>query len=413
MENFKSFKNLDVKLNRFNVLIGPNAAGKSNFVSGFRFLRDVVESGLDNAISMQGGVEYIRNMNLAATRGIKLGLTLRPLTIDDSFPSLGLTERTVTRQAEYALKFSSKRREYAVTDEMLSLSGERASGPEQTQKSKSVAKSRRKREEVRLVIKRHLNSVRISANPNEFRQSFSVRLARDFLRFTSKDTSAFRKALLLQPNLFASHNVTQLLKDTSIYDFDPKVLKQSTLITGKKDLEYDGRNLAIVLKNILDDPSSGQRLQRLIEDLLPFLIGLDVETLADKSVLTMFKETYNRYNLPAPFVSDGTINVAALLVALNFGTDGPAIIEEPEKNIHPSIISKLVEMMHDVSHRKQIILTTHNPLLVRYAGMESLLLVSRDPQGFSRMTRPVEKDDVRNFLKNDMGVDELYVQNLL
>jgi AAA15 family ATPase/GTPase len=32
VSNFKSFKNLDVELGKFNILIGANACGKSNFI---------------------------------------------------------------------------------------------------------------------------------------------------------------------------------------------------------------------------------------------------------------------------------------------------------------------------------------------------------------------------------------------
>ncbi|MHC3130004.1 MAG: AAA family ATPase [Candidatus Bathyarchaeota archaeon] len=45
IDNFKSFKKLDVTLNQFNVLIGANASGKSNFVSIFSFLKDIVSNG--------------------------------------------------------------------------------------------------------------------------------------------------------------------------------------------------------------------------------------------------------------------------------------------------------------------------------------------------------------------------------
>jgi len=51
---FKSFEELDIELESFNVLIGANASGKSNFVYNLKFLNDVVKSGSDNAISMQG-----------------------------------------------------------------------------------------------------------------------------------------------------------------------------------------------------------------------------------------------------------------------------------------------------------------------------------------------------------------------
>ena len=59
--NFKSFDKTEVKLNPFNVLVGPNASGKTQFLSALEFLRDVAKEGLDNAISMQGGMEYLQN----------------------------------------------------------------------------------------------------------------------------------------------------------------------------------------------------------------------------------------------------------------------------------------------------------------------------------------------------------------
>ncbi len=37
----------------------------------------------------------------------------------------------------------------------------------------------------------------------------------------------------------------------------------------------------------------------------------------------------------------------------------------------------------------------------------------RDGQGFSRIERPAENEELKVFLENDLGVDELYVQNLL
>ena len=46
-------------------------------------------------------------------------------------------------------------------------------------------------------------------------------------------------------------------------------------------------------------------------------------------------------------------------------------------------------------------------------AINKLLLVTRDKDGFSTITRPADKKHVKTFLKNDMGIEELYVQNLL
>lgn len=114
-------------------------------------------------------------------------------------------------------------------------------------------------------------------------------------------------------------------------------------------------------------------------------------------------------------MSDGTINITALIIILYFERKPLIIIEEPERTIHPHLISKIVDMMKDVSERfeKQIIVTTHNPEMVKYAGLENILLVNRNGEGFSQISRPFEKEEVKIFLENEMGIEELYVQNLL
>lgn len=62
--NFKSYDNINVKLSNFSALIGSNASGKSNFVEIFEFMNDIFTFGIENAVSMHGGREYLPNSNI-------------------------------------------------------------------------------------------------------------------------------------------------------------------------------------------------------------------------------------------------------------------------------------------------------------------------------------------------------------
>src|SRR3970282_2953544 len=73
--NFKSFQESEITLSKLNVLIGANASGKSNFIQIFKFLRDVINLGLDNAISMQGGVFYLRNIKIGSSDNFSMEVT--------------------------------------------------------------------------------------------------------------------------------------------------------------------------------------------------------------------------------------------------------------------------------------------------------------------------------------------------
>ena len=79
----------------------------------------------------------------------------------------------------------------------------------------------------------------------------------------------------------------------------------------------------------------------------------------------------------------------ALVVALYFQDQRKfAIFEEPEKNLHPYLLSRVMTMFKEASEFKQILATTHNSEIVKYAGLENILFVCRDRNGFSRITKP-------------------------
>src|ERR1700754_2233752 len=64
IQNFKSISHVKMELGAFNVLIGSNAAGKTNIVQAVKFLRDCSTDGFENAFSLQGGSSYFFNSRL-------------------------------------------------------------------------------------------------------------------------------------------------------------------------------------------------------------------------------------------------------------------------------------------------------------------------------------------------------------
>jgi len=404
--NFKSFKELEVELGKFDVLIGANASGKSNFIQIFRFLRDITKFGLDNAISMQGGVEYLRNINIGPSENFSV-----TVVSDQKFGRLrkgkeGLIGiKTYETIYQFAMKFKKKGPGFEIVKDKL------------IQKCKFVRVERQKGEieekeklgEGEIIFSCANGKIEINLN-----KPAEVLIKEDDIipPFLREGKLPPKTHLLKTP--FVLPSLEEVFSDISIYDFDPKLPKKATPITGKAELEEDGSNLSIVLKNIIGYKDKERKLFNLISDLLPFVDKLDIEKFADKSLLFTLREKYfEKQYLPASLISDGTINITALITALYFEEKLLTIIEEPERNIHPYLISKVIEMMKDTSQKKQIITTTHNPEMVKYAGLENILLVSRDKEGFSTVSRPADKEEVKTFLKNEIGVEELYVQNLL
>lgn len=75
IQGYKSFKNLELGLNRVNILIGANGAGKSNFLSFFEFLNALYEQRLTEYVSLRGGTEKFLFEGLKETSQIFAKLT--------------------------------------------------------------------------------------------------------------------------------------------------------------------------------------------------------------------------------------------------------------------------------------------------------------------------------------------------
>jgi predicted ATPase len=420
VSNFKSFADVDVRLGRFNVLVGANASGKSNFVSIMKFLKDIADSGLDNAISMHGRADYVRNINIGSEKNLFVELLL---DLEDEPASLfavdaqGVRRPMTVNQLDYSfeIEFYKVKKDYRrVVKESLAAECS-LMDTDQDGEAGAVGEC-----EVSFVRdKGHVSYWLGEADglPVKISDLLPPFFSAEFL-----ERNLSPRQLVLENPFFGVFLpplpwvLTEFFGDIAIYDFDPKLSKRGTLVTGKAELEPDGSNLALVVNTVLEDKRRRAVLYNLVRDLLPFVEDITVEKLPDKSLLATIKEKYSAQRfLPASVISEGTICVIALIAALYFETKPLVVLEEPERYIHPYLISRVVNMMKDAADTKgkQVLITTHNTQVVKHAGLDNLLLVQRDEEGYSTVSRPAETAQVRTFLENDMGIDELFVDNLL
>ena len=425
VENFKSYRNLDVTLGRLNVLIGANASGKSNFVEIFRFLHDIATYGLNNAISLQGGAQYLLNVHSERERRLSVAITADAI---DGFTF----ERQKSKENEDDFRYDMRVRELTYS---FALDFSQGDQPEiyEDRLELTCDFARRAEDSTGEAEAAHpLGSGVISLTTkngqpvhtfdmpltmpfmewNVLPHSIFKTLSKDDVRDASPSTLLLESHFFYIPVFFRPSRVF-IGSDIALHTFNSQLARKPTEVAGKVGLEEDGSNLALVLRNIFADDETKRRFIRLYRDLLPFVVDMDVEQL-DRSLLIKLEETYAPHRMfPATFISDGTIDSAALVVALYFQDRSVIIIEEPEGNLHPYLIAKLVAMLEDVSEQKQIIVTTHNPELVKHAARNYILLVSRGKDGNSTITRPAENEHLQAFLGNDLGIEDLYVKNLL
>ena len=412
--NFKSFADQTVELNGFNLLVGANASGKSNFVQAFKFLRDIATHGLEDAISLQGGVEYLRNVKV----GDAQPLIFHAVVQEEMIWSIHDCQyRILAFDYEFRLQFDKRGNRYTVArDRMILTYWREEITPKDVKQPVAVAEQRAKyaaRSTVEFVNSDgRLEILSTSPEPEPLFSSNEI----EFLTSTGS-RSLSKKSLLLETPFahFFANSVWDWYREIGIYDFDPKRAKRVIPVGGRSELKTDGSNLAVVLKNLLSDENTRRNLRNLCRYNLSYFQDLGVEQLADRSISMTLREEYTEdKDLPAFLISDGTMTIMALVVALYFQKQKRfAIFEEPDRHLHPKALSGLMGLFKEVSERRQILVTTHNSEVVKYTGIENILLVSRDKNGFSRMTKPADSEYVKIFLEHDLGVDDLFLDDLL
>ena len=217
----------------------------------------------------------------------------------------------------------------------------------------------------------------------------------------------YRLSMLLPP--YFSENTF-----IRIFDFDPKELKRSSSMASTKMLEENGANLASILQSILRKKEDSKKLTLLLNEFLPFIETVSVENNPDKSFSYKIRECYNNKDFYANFLSDGTVSILALIIALYFeALSNVIILEEPERNIHPKLLANLISSAEDIAKEKQVIITTHNPEFLKHANIDDVRLVSRDCSGKTKVSKPGDSTIVKEFMRNDLGLEELFLQGLL
>ncbi|NET59903.1 MAG: AAA family ATPase [Symploca sp. SIO2E6] len=158
----------------------------------------------------------------------------------------------------------------------------------------------------------------------------------------------------------------------------------------------DGSNLGLFLNNLQYQLGS----RPVIEKLKKFYD--EAEELSVKiyggTVQIFIREEGLIRPIPATRLSDGTLRYLFLLALLLDPTPPPLIcIEEPEIGLHPDILPTIAEMLIEASQRTQLIVTTHSDVLVSALSPESVVVCERNAQG-SHLRR-LDSDLLKEWLK--------------
>lgn len=359
LKNWRNFRAIDIRLRERMFVIGPNAAGKSNLLDAFRFLREISTNqggGLQKAVRDRGGLTKLRC--LAARRDPEITLTVELAETPDSPPvwryQLGLRQET-----------RGKRRMLLTQEQVWKKGRKILNRPDQDDE----------KDEERLT-QTHLEQ--ISAN------------------------LAFRE-------------LAEALAHTTYLHLLPQLLRHADSLAASP-LESDPFGQEF-LHRIADTPEKtrASRLRK-IEQMLQVAVPQfqQLKFTRDKiNAKPHLEALYNHWRPNAGWqredqFSDGTLRLLGLFWVL-LENDGLLLLEEPELSLNGSIVRQLPALLFRVqrARKRQVLLSTHSPEMLWDTGIDGreILLLTPDPEG-TRVQSATELDDVKALLEAGLSPAE-------
>lgn len=407
--NFKSYKQQKLSLENLNVIIGANGSGKTNFLTVFSFLQNLAEYGIENAIEILGGSSYLLNNTIGTSENLKLSFTMK------STNSIAILENRLHERnkdikcdlydIKYSFELSFTYRDFEIQTEIVDISFkyyEKDINSYEDYIKLGIGKIRLERDNKEINVTKDFSNIKEIKDIDFSSRIYPCELGNKTLILD--EGRAFSGLMIIVKNY---------LRKIPVFDFNYNSMMKST-DSSISDLKSDGSNLFQKLSDIIQMKTRKNSFLNLLRYLLPFISDIETTKTIDQSSKINIIEYYNKaIPMPINTMSQGTLMILALVSSLYFEERDILIYDAFEKSIHASLISKLLEIIIEKSEKTQIIITTHNPVVLKSIDISNLFLVTRDKEGFSRIIKPHENKMVKDFLKSDIGLDDLFIDNLL
>ncbi len=326
LRGFKSIKNLELDIHSLNVLIGANGAGKSNLVSFFKMINEMMGGRLQQYIAGAGRSQSVLHFGPKVTPQLEGHLEFEVDNGTDTYSmrlfhaagdTLVFAEETLTFwQTRWpnpkVLSLGAGHRETRIPDE--------AGGGEPTAK----------------VFRHLLNQCRV---------------------YHFHDTSATAR------------------------------VRQSCYIGDNRWLMPDAGNLAALLFRLKneEDPSAYQRIISTIRLIVPFFEDFELEPAlpSKQDILLNWRHRQADQVFGPHQLSDGTLRAICLItLLLQPEEDLPdlIIIDEPELGLHPYALTVVASLLRKAAQHTQLLVSTQSSSFLDIFEPEEIVVVKRDQQ---------------------------------
>jgi Fe-S cluster assembly ATPase SufC len=364
--NFLSLRDVCIDLGKLNILIGPNASGKSNITTVFRLIQSISLHGAPSledyrfeSIFYAMDMTKVVEVNVELENGYRYKLEL--------YGEGGYKEEITSPKGEVIYRFDGKSGYFGYIS---------------------------------------VGSVERTGSLNYLTQ----------MNFKDGSYTVYRSILSLKPMPYDVSDdlkaIVRALAGISAYKLYPYTLKARDRVEVEPRLWYDGRGLARFLLHLyLERRRDFQRVEEAVRSLVP-----EVEELIPHLERGEVELWVRVRGLDAPLrpenISDGTLRLLAIVTALYSG-GSLVVLEEPENHVHPHLLEALVDMAR--SSPSQVVVTTHSTHILDYVEPGEVYLVYKDglETKVRRLTESSSIDEVRRFLEEGGTLGEAWYSGVV
>ncbi|MDR2172368.1 MAG: AAA family ATPase [Planctomycetaceae bacterium] len=337
IRGFKSIRELtNFELGKLNVLVGANGSGKSNLISFFKMLTDMLDGNLDDYVRENGGISNILYNGRKTTQKMQFETQSSPL-------KYRFTIKPDTNEG------------FVLTDEAYCYPCEMNNW--------------------RVINNGHAINDRRNCNSNDKRYIYDTMKSWQIYHF--HDTSAtapVRGWEIVEDNKKLRSNASNLA---------------AFLLRLREDADDCYREILNVCKLVM--PYFKDFLLNVKE------FGKDKEI---KKVSLSWRTKNSDFPMQSYHLSDGSIRFICLAVALlQSNPPSMLIIDEPELGLHPEAIRIIGELINNAKKQTQIIVATQSPLLIDQFAIKDIVTVIRkdDQSVFERLKQKDFKKWLENY----------------
>ncbi|MFL6193431.1 MAG: AAA family ATPase [Thermoanaerobaculia bacterium] len=440
INGFKTFEDFSLDLRPFVVILGPNAAGKSNLFDAIRLLSGLANADLRTAVhDMRGEPIELFRRGKDGEYGHKMSFAVEALLEPSVRDPWGAEVDLNHSRIRYEVEIERRRDEKGI--ERLIVAREQATP---ILKKDDAWKRLYSKSFSNAYIKSKRQTPWLITESVEGRRSFKI--SQDGHQGRTRPAEAAEATVLSGitsvefPHLYA---LKMEMHSWRFLQLDPAALRKPSPVFAAEELEPDGSNLAAVLARIQIETATKARPSGILADivadlatLIPGVTGLSVNEDERNREYRIDIEMRDGSPFSARVVSDGTLRVLALLTILHDPEHRSLVcFEEPENGVHPVRLKSMIQRFHELvtdpgdedvdasEPLSQLLVNSHSPVVLSSLSLRQDEVMFADTvstangggEGISRKTRirPIRLDDTLLIQQQENAVTRHEVERYL